>query len=80
MADKKNIDPNMELVPYTLDFDPNPLAEPQQFWSFNFHNYLIKPGVEVRIPLGLKKIIEEQKAARLEQIRFIREQELKESR
>lgn len=75
---KEVIDPNAELVPYTLPIDPNPKASQQEFYSYNFKNYIIKRGVQVMIPKGLRDIIEEQNRARLEELRYILETALKE--
>lgn len=77
-ARKEIIDPNAELVPYTLPIDPNPKASQQEFYSYNFKNYIIKRGVQVMIPKGLRDIIEEQNRARLEELRYILETALKE--
>ena len=75
---KEVIDPNAELVPYTLPIDPNPKASQQEFYSYNFKNYIIKRGVQVMIPKGLRDIIVEQNRARLEELRYILETALKE--
>lgn len=77
-ARKEVIDPNAELVPYTLPIDPNPKASQQEFYSYNFKNYIIKRGVQVMIPKGLRDIIVEQNRARLEELRYILETALKE--
>lgn len=74
----KTKDPNAELVPYTLPIDPDPKASQQEFYSYNFKNYIIKRGVEVRIPKGLKDIIEAQNKARLDELRYILETALQE--
>ena len=80
MAAEKKItnDPNEELVPYMLPIDPDPKASQQEYYSWNFKSYIIKRGVEVRIPRGLRNIIEEQNRARLEELRYILETALQE--
>lgn len=78
MADKTIKDPNMELVPHMIPFDPDPNAEKQVFYSYNFKNYLIKKGTTVMIPRGLKEIIDDQSQANRNAARFIVESALKE--
>lgn len=55
---KKTTDNNAEeMVTIRLRRDPNPKAPQQEFFSYNFTNYLIQRGVETKVPRGLYEII-----------------------
>lgn len=76
MADTKTNNAKEEMVAITLPIIPDPKASQQEFYSYNFKNYLIKRGIEIRVPKGLKEIIDNQEKAKLEAIRYAKEKAL----
>jgi len=52
-----------ELVRFKLPRNPDPRASQDEFYSLNFHNYLIKRGEWVDLPRPLYEMIKEQEEA-----------------
>lgn len=60
-----------EMVTIILDIIPDPKASQQEFYSFNFKNYLIKRGVPVVVPKELADLINAQKQAEKDAMDYI---------
>lgn len=54
-------------------------APQEEFFSYNFKNYIIKRGVEVLVPLGLARIIQECELAEEARIAYVEEKALREA-
>lgn len=73
MAEKKTENTEKKVF-IKLRKNPNPNAPQEEFFSYNFTNYIIKRGEEVEIPEGLAKMIEDNEATEEASFRYIEEQ------
>lgn len=63
MAESKKAAETTKKVTVRLRRDPDPRHPQEEFYSYNFKNYIIKRGEEVEIPEGLAKGIENSEKA-----------------
>ena len=57
----------------------DPKAPQEEFFSYNFKNYIIKRGVEVEIPEGLAQMIKDKELAAETAFRYVEENALREA-
>ena len=80
MADTKKVaNPTEKTVIVKLRTLKDPNASQQEFYSYNFKNYLIKRGEEVEIPEGLWLAIQDNEDAEDFAVRYAESKTLKES-
>lgn len=81
MAETKKTTQNTEEKVFVkLRRSSNPNAPQEEFFSYNFHNYIIKRGEEVEIPIGLAEMIKDNEEAEDFAFRYASEVALKESK
>lgn len=62
-----------------LPINNDPKAPQEEFFSYNFKNYIIKRGVEVEIPEGLAQMIKDKELAAETAFRYVVENALREA-
>lgn len=75
MAEKKS---TAEMRTIKLRRDPDPHSSQTEFYSINFHNYLIQRGVSVTVPKEVADLIEANEEAKEAAIIYASEQALRE--
>lgn len=76
---KKTTDTSEKKVKIFLRRNPDRNAPQEEFYSYNFRNFLIKRGVEVEVPEGLAQLIMDNEEAATKAYEYSQEKALKES-
>lgn len=76
---KKTTDTSEKKVKIFLRRNPDRNAPQEEFYSYNFRNFLIKRGVEVEVPEGLAQLIMDNEEAANRAYEYSQEKALKES-
>lgn len=79
MADsKKTATVSPKMVKIKLRKHPDPRMPQEEFYSFNFKNYLIRRGEYVEVPEEVARMIEENEEAEEYAMNYAQEHNLKE--
>lgn len=78
MAEAKKTLNGEKMVQIKLPRDPDPRHPQEEFYSLNFHNYIIKRGEYVEVPESLAALIRESEDAEDAAVRYADEKSVKE--